>query len=652
MEKKMFKPNEKGICKWRDIGIVLISVLVVSLLAGTMATAMWAMDARGAELMKIQDTVVAANSGDITSKDFAAKSTAPEKERNRTFDKANNDFSPLLTAELDKIEVKRGESVNVSGEASGTDVVDIVVMGPRGLRRMPDFIASEIALADGIRFMTVEVAENNTFKAEIRIPEEIYSGFHYVMVLSPGEDGVYGVTNKTSGELFDAMLDYISSKGGCEDVLPGKSTEQLRDIIAAATFNATDSDDLAADLTFVGALSFGEVIKLNPIASVHVGEPLMVNGTAELENDSVVVLSVISGPTDFPGCCCHVENGMFQCTLDTTDAVPGTYVMQAEDKEGNIDTVPFELLVTVPSAAIQTLNKTVKTEVIGAKGEKVVFDMPHYVVIGETWAVKGTTTASGDLDIVIDDILMADDFPIDSWGEFEWEWNTKNPLPHMGAYTTGPCFIKAYLNCHVAGVSVGDYVRTEYKYIDPEGVNVLWLVSPDVYGELSWNGIAGGDNLSVQGATLGTNTVDIVIIGPKGLKELPDSFTSEDAIVEGLYFTSAEVDVDGTFEIEIEVPEEADSGIYNLIVFIPGRDSLYALTTREEGGCSMRYWIMDGGRTISLVATNRRSWQCLKKQPIALLAVMTSLRVSRLLSEGNQSTTSTRERTSPRFRMR
>ena len=85
-----------------------------------------------------------------------------------TFTKAISDSLSELTAELDKSEVKRGESVNVSGEASGTDVVDIVVIGPRGLRRMPDSITSEIALADGIRFMTVEVAENNTFKAEIR----------------------------------------------------------------------------------------------------------------------------------------------------------------------------------------------------------------------------------------------------------------------------------------------------------------------------------------------------------------------------------------------------------------------------------------------------------------------------------------------------
>lgn len=412
-----------------------------------------------------------------------------------------------LSAQLDKSEVKRGESVNVSGEASGTEVVDIVVMGARGLRKMPDSITSEIALADGFRFMTVEVAENKTFKAEIRIPEEVYLGFHHVMVLAPGEDGVYGATTRTGGELFDAMLDYIASKGGCEDVLPGKSTEQLVDIIAAATFNATDSDDLAVDLTFMGGATVGKVTKLNPIASVVVGEPLVVTGTTELEDGSVVIVSTISGPIDLDPYVVKVENESFCCTFDTSYGKVGTYVMQAEDMKGNIDTETFELLASVPSSAqilkkaiekksedihieasltvafeleeillvvsgitghsiniivpenatfpggindnppTNTIGPAVINDTIDADGKRkygvffnntgvytitavdtvvnstdsvaievwknsVCFDMPCTAVIGETVSVRGTATASGNLDIVIDDILMFDDLLI------------------------------------------------------------------------------------------------------------------------------------------------------------------------------------------------------------------------------------------------
>ena len=125
--------------------------------------------------------------------------TAPDEEWNVTTDGLISDSSLFLTAELDKIAVLRKGSLNLSGEVSGADVVDIVVLGPRGLRKMPSSITSEIALADGIRFMTAAVAANNTFKAEIGIPEEIYSGFHSVLVITPGEDGVYGSTTRTGG---------------------------------------------------------------------------------------------------------------------------------------------------------------------------------------------------------------------------------------------------------------------------------------------------------------------------------------------------------------------------------------------------------------------------------------------------------------------
>jgi len=489
-------------------------------------------------------------------------------------------LSPWLTAELGRNEVVRGGGVNVSGEAPG-NVVDVVAIGPRGLRKMPRSFSSEMALADGIRFVTVRVTENNTYEAEIRIPEEAHLGFHQVMALSPGGDGVYGATTRRSGELLDAILDYVSSVGGSMAVLPGKSSEQLMEIISAATFDMAGSDDLiAGPLEFTTAIPFGAVIQLDPIAPVGVGEPLVVNGEAELEDDAVVFLSVISGPADFSAyTVVRVEEGKFSATFDTLDAVPGTYVMKAEDVEGNIDIEPFEILDFPPTPTPQVIEK-IKTR---ARGEEICFDMPRSAIIGETVYVKGVTTASGNVDIVIDDILMADNLPIDSDGAFEWKWNTRKPLPGIGAYTPGLCVIKAYLNCHVSGVSVGDYVRTAYKHLDVGDVVAMRLVSPEVAAELNVSTIAKGDSIAVQGMAPGADTVDIVIIGPKGLNKLPNSFTSEVAIDDGLFFTSAEVAEDYTFEKSIRIPGETDSGNYQLLVFTPGRDGLYALTMREEG---------------------------------------------------------------------
>ena len=498
-----------------------------------------------------------------------------------TFTKAISDSSSELTAKLDKTEVKRGDSVNVSGAASVTNVVDIVVLGPRGLRRRPASITSEEALVDGIRFMTVAVTKDNTFNAEIRISEDIYSGFQHVMVLSPDEDGVYGATSRTGGELFDAMQDYIATKGGNEAVLPGKSTEQLVDIIAAATFNATGSDDLVVDSTFIGASSFGEVMKLNPIAPVMRGEPLEVYGTAEREDGSVMVVSTIPDPLYLAAVTVRVEEGAFSATFDTTDAVPGTYVMQAEDTEGNIDTEPFEVLSSAHATTEQRIGriKAVEHSAVG-----VLFDIPYRVVSGETMYVKGYTTARGNLDIVIDNILMADDLIIDQHGEFEFDLNTRKPLLNLGAYTPGVSVIKAYSNCHVAGVSVGDHVRTAYKHLEPDGVCAFLFVAPEVTVEMNLNGVAKGEHITVLGTARGTDIVDIVIIGPEGLKKMPGSFASEDAIADGLFFTSAEVSKrDNTFEKSMRIPEGTDSGSYQLLILTPGRDGLYALTMREEG---------------------------------------------------------------------
>ncbi|RZN33362.1 MAG: hypothetical protein EFT35_10795 [Methanophagales archaeon ANME-1-THS] len=503
----------------------------------------------------------------------------PVEEKGKTFDAANSDFPPLLTAELDKSEVKRGEGVNVSGEASETDVVDIVVIGPRGLRMMPDSIASEIALADGFQFMTVEVAENNTFKAEIRIPEEVYTGVHYVIVLSPGEDGVYGATNRTGGELFDAMLDYIASKGGTQAIFPGKSTQQLIDITSAATFNAVGSDDLGSLLNFTAATSFGEVIKLNPIATVYVGEPLVVTGTAELENGSVVTLSTISGPKELTALSVMVVDKKFSATFDTTDAAVGTYAMKAEDIiDGNIDTEPFEVLAAVPSTEQGVGN----IKALEQSETNVIFDMPSLVPIGGNVSVRGATPASGNLDIVIDDILMANNLSIRADHTFNWNWNTRKPLPNMGAYTQGVSVIKAYLNCHVGGIGIGDYVRIAYKHLDPDGVSGIWLASPSLTGMLNVSTVVKGGSIAVQGMAPGADKVDIVIIGPKGLKRFPSSFTSEAAISDGLFFTSANVSkVDYTFERVIRIPNDTDSGVYCLLALTPGRDGLYALTMRE-----------------------------------------------------------------------
>jgi len=72
MEKKMFKPNEKRVCVLRNVGIILVGVVVLSLLVCAASTATWTVSEEGgAGFMRIEDAVVAASSGDIIDKDLA-----------------------------------------------------------------------------------------------------------------------------------------------------------------------------------------------------------------------------------------------------------------------------------------------------------------------------------------------------------------------------------------------------------------------------------------------------------------------------------------------------------------------------------------------------------------------------------------------------
>ena len=88
MKKKLFKlgQNKKRVSVLRNVGIILVGVMALSLLVGAASTATWTMNSDGETgFMGIQDTVVAASGGDITSTDLAIKSTPPNEEWNMTF---------------------------------------------------------------------------------------------------------------------------------------------------------------------------------------------------------------------------------------------------------------------------------------------------------------------------------------------------------------------------------------------------------------------------------------------------------------------------------------------------------------------------------------------------------------------------------------
>ncbi|MCW7079406.1 MAG: hypothetical protein OCU22_09825, partial [Canidatus Methanoxibalbensis ujae] len=43
------------------------------------------------------------------------------------------------------------------------------------------------------------------------------------------------------------------------------------------------------------------------------------------------------------------DEAIFEATIDTTDAIPGTYTLEADDRDENTDTITVEILAAVPS---------------------------------------------------------------------------------------------------------------------------------------------------------------------------------------------------------------------------------------------------------------------------------------------------------------
>jgi len=280
---------------------------------------------------------------------------------------------PTVTAELTRDEVAKGDSIVVRGTAYGVDEVDIVVVGPKGCTALPadgDY-DDEDDLVQGLYFGTATVKEDDTFEEEIEIPEDADAGIYLIAVLTPGRDGVYGDSNYEDGDLMlylvdeyvdDADGDGISALAGdVDDVrikLVGKNRDQLIDILGDCTFDKAGSDDLVAGpLTFRVASPYVEIEEITPVA---IGEPLVINGTSNREDGTIITVTVKAGPAyeKIPSATTEVIDGKWSVTLDTSDAEPGIYTVEAEDEDGNVDEATFELLPAVTPTPVTTPTPT------------------------------------------------------------------------------------------------------------------------------------------------------------------------------------------------------------------------------------------------------------------------------------------------------
>ena len=240
-----------------------------------------------------------------------------------------------LTASISTKTIAQGDDFRIEGKAKGTKEVDILIIAPKGSS------GSIITGSTGDRLVTTtettniyhahaSVSETDyTFTKKISVDDNADTGKYLVIVLSPGSDSKYG---KAGYDSIGKALGYYT--------LGGKTQDEILDIIQDATFGAVSSDDLVWS-TYLRVET--PTVTLNPVASVAVGEPLVVTGISNRAEGHTIIVTV-KGPVELTPQTVPVENGTFNATFDTSDAKPGTYTVKADDGDGHTDEVTVDIV--------------------------------------------------------------------------------------------------------------------------------------------------------------------------------------------------------------------------------------------------------------------------------------------------------------------
>jgi len=240
-----------------------------------------------------------------------------------------------LTAKLSSTKVALGDSFTVSGAAPGSKNVHIITITPRGAG------GKGIKLNTGTNYTGITYDRSsvstidNSFSKKLDVREDADTGSYLVAVLSPGPDGTYSNTGKS--DLIEALE---WSYGDLSTKTQTDMLDILNDLVTGAGVD---------DLMWIGYITIeSPYVRLNPIESVAVGEPLVVNGTTNREEEHPIVITV-KGPVELTPQTAYVTNGTFSATFDTSNAVPGTYTVTADDGDGHTDIATVEILTAVPT---------------------------------------------------------------------------------------------------------------------------------------------------------------------------------------------------------------------------------------------------------------------------------------------------------------
>jgi PGF-CTERM protein len=241
---------------------------------------------------------------------------------------------PLLTAELSTPSVAVKDDFKIDGYAPGSTNVWIMAVPPKG--------GGGKALTEERKGITIDKASvattDNSFTKKLTVQKDATSGYYDLYVLSPGMDEVWDMTSNTD------LVAAINTKYHIADITDpndaGTKTQAEVQSMLESLVTSAGSDDLMEQLRLKVESAY---VRLDPIADVNAGTPLVVKGASNRQQGFNIVVTC-KGPVELEPAVVKIEDDAFTATFDTTDALTGEYVVKADDGDGHTDEV--EVFIT------------------------------------------------------------------------------------------------------------------------------------------------------------------------------------------------------------------------------------------------------------------------------------------------------------------
>ena len=248
-------------------------------------------------------------------------------------------LAPWLTASLSTDSVGLEDDFIVSGTAPGSTEVTLLYGPPRGG-------GGKSLLDKGQKGLSPRKASvstwDDTFSKKMTVQEDATTGYYDIYVMCSGMDGVWGMTGQEDLEYaLDEKYHIPSLTSGIINV---KTQEEIKDILEDLV--TTPGAD---DLMWKGKLEVETpFVKLDPIDTVCIGEPLVVKGTSNRPEGYVIIVTC-QGPVELAPHIVKVKNDSFGCVFDTTGAKEGTYVVKADDGDGHLAVSSVNIIAETPA---------------------------------------------------------------------------------------------------------------------------------------------------------------------------------------------------------------------------------------------------------------------------------------------------------------